>query len=286
MSAREGSGASDIERKRSEIARRHRRGRPKETEAERLKSVCRAQVKRLLRHRHGCILPNDHEGRAGLQVLLELALTGPEALRLAPWCVQELERLISLADRNAEARIATIADRLEVDSTEFKELALWNLGRPFGMSPEELVAFRKGRRRERNRDRMRRERAKQAAARSSAAPAAQQTSNSPADVAQDLSDRARWLLRVLPVHWSITVRHLAERVQCLESPFDQLDRSALITALHRAIRELKKAGIAETKSRPSRNGLDELMVSRRMTPEEEQSELLEELAAENSAADE
>jgi len=141
----------------AEIKRRYSRRRP--PKPQRVKSIRRVQVLRLLHHRYGEILPNDESGRAALQLLLELGLTGPEALRRAPWAQgNELDSLIDAAENNWPAWAKgtsipkMIAQRLAVTFEEKTTLALHHIGCIDASAPA-LEADRRNRRRRRARER-------------------------------------------------------------------------------------------------------------------------------------
>lgn len=139
----------------AEIKRRYARRRP--PKPQRVKSIRRAQVLRLLHHRHGAILPDDEGARDALQLLLELGLTGPDALRRAPWAQgDELERLIDAADHNwpawAKGIPERLAQRLAVTFEEKTTLALHHIGCIDASAPA-LEEDRRNRRRRRARER-------------------------------------------------------------------------------------------------------------------------------------
>ena len=84
--------------------------------------------------------------------------------------------------------------------------------------------------------------------------------------------------------WS--VRELADYVQEHPSFFAGLDHAAARKAVLRAIRELEKFGMAETKMETGQRGLPVLRVRRRLTDAEneaEQQQLMAEVAAEQGA---
>ena len=84
-------------------------------------------------------LARSHRGRVGRRSVSRLSRGGPPTDQEGDGC-KELDRIIKLAESNTEARVNTIADRLEVTAEEFKACALWNLGRPFDLSEDELDA--------------------------------------------------------------------------------------------------------------------------------------------------
>jgi hypothetical protein len=140
----------------AEIERRYARGRP--PKPQRIKSFRRAQVLRLLNHRHGAV-PDDDAGHDALQLLLELGLTGMEAIRIAPWCVGDpLNRLIEAADSNwpfwskSKKIPEQLAQRLAVTFKEKTMLRLHHIA-AIDISERDLEADRRKRRRDRAKQR-------------------------------------------------------------------------------------------------------------------------------------
>jgi hypothetical protein len=89
------------EERHAEIKRRYGRKWGAALKCERIKSVRRVQVLRVLCDRHGKTLPDDVHGRVALQILFELGLDAVAAQKLAPWIDhQQLNRLIDAADGN------------------------------------------------------------------------------------------------------------------------------------------------------------------------------------------
>ncbi len=279
----------------AEIKRRYGRGQT--MEGNRIKSIRRAQVVRLLQDRHGGTVPADASGEAALQLLFELGADGPTAQRLAPWADgADIERLIAAADGNWRAWPTRrrgeqkkdpklvperIGERLEISFDEYKRLHLTHL-RPGDADRHEVDQYLADRKTERERERMRRcrEQAKQK-------PDASDPWNLPEGRAKalacgPLADREWW-----------TVRKLAEYARgCLAGypgclgAFDGLDHAAARKAMLRAVRELKKLGIIETRTEAGPRGLKVLHVRRPMTPAEieaERQQLLDEVAAEQNA---
>jgi hypothetical protein len=114
---------------------RYRRRWARETKPNRIKAVRRRQVLKFLHHRHGQCLPDNTKSRSDLQLLLELGLNGPDALRIAPWAEPELESLIAAADDHFAAWSKSngkpaeiIAERLQVTFHEKKMLGLHHIG--------------------------------------------------------------------------------------------------------------------------------------------------------------
>jgi hypothetical protein len=66
-----------------DIARRHQRAKRPLTKLERVLALLRSRPICPFGHRGG--LHDDEDGRANLQILLQLGLTRPDAIRVMPW---------------------------------------------------------------------------------------------------------------------------------------------------------------------------------------------------------
>jgi hypothetical protein len=269
--------ASEVRARQNEIALRYGRQRAQSSKAQRIQSIRRSQVMRLLQGRHGRDLPNDSVGRGALQLLLELGSSAPDAQRLAPWISgDELERLMDLADQNFRAwskhsgpAADLIAQRLEVTFEEKVAYGLHHIG-CINKSRKELADFRCSRRRERDRFRKRVMRTRRAVL----------LAAKPKDV-RPLSYRAEWLLRRLPFG-QVTISELAKDI-FRTGPFHELGRSSLRKALHRAFEELYRNGSVERRLPITKNGLKELRITRQGM-ERDQEELMTEVAEEHRIA--
>jgi hypothetical protein len=131
--------ADIVAARKREIAQRYGRRHGPQSAKGRITSLRRAQALRLLKHRHGATLPDNADGRAALQVLLELGLDGMGALAVATWASGgELDRLIEAADdnwrfwgrdsRRNDTITQRLGERLEVTFAEKTALRLYHLG--------------------------------------------------------------------------------------------------------------------------------------------------------------
>jgi hypothetical protein len=144
----------------AEVARRHRRKRAPVTKLEQTLSLWRNQLIRLLDRRGG--LHDDDAGRADLRVLLELRLSGPKAVKVAPWISPpELHRLIDDVDALPHYwKAGELADRFEITFEEKIDPDLDIRNIPcFDRPKQEVDAFYEQRRRERGTERKRLHRA-------------------------------------------------------------------------------------------------------------------------------
>jgi hypothetical protein len=272
-----------IRARHAEIKRRHGRKVFADNKSERIKSVRRAQVLYLLRHRHdGNILPDDKDSRSSLQLLFELGLDGMAAQQLAPWASGgDIEQLIddansngsawSKPDKAADPTIAErIGQRLKIEFEEFKRLRLSHI-RPADVSRDVVDKYIRDRKakRDANRDRK------------IAKPVSADRCDLPNGRARAvayaiLRDREWWSIRLM------TERALEIHV----AAFAQLDYSATRRAMVRTVKYLEGLGIVETKKESGPRGLPVLYARRPMTPAEleaEQQELLDEVAAEQAS---
>jgi hypothetical protein len=259
-----------------------------QSKPDRIKSVRRGQVLRLLGHRHGATLPDDTAGRAALQLLFELGLDGPTAQTLAPWATDaEIEHLIAAADANwrawsrhrdgADGPIdkllipERVGERLEISFDEYKLLGLSHI-RPCDAQRHEVDDCIASRQAERLRTRAQRYRDSN-------------KKDTPASLDPwDLSDERAKALAIMLLGdrqwWS--VRQLAEHAQERLGAFHRLTYSAACRAVRRAIHVLEGLGIVVTKTEIEHHGLPVLYVRRPMTAAEREAEALEELAAEQA----
>jgi hypothetical protein len=268
--------------------------------AERITSVRRTQVLRLLRDRHGTTLPNNATGRAALQLLLELDLDGVAAQYLAPWAIgDELDRLIKAADGNwinwsrrrdrgdptIDPKLIPerIGDRLELTFEEYQRLGLWHL-RPCDAPRHEVDKYIRDRRAKRDSDRKRRQREQARRARSVLIMGAQDLPE------RTTRQRRAKELALVPLadceRW--TIRQLAEFARKQLSTFRELDYQSARQAVLRAVRHLEIFDIVVIENEPTVHGLKEIHVRRLMTNYEIDAisqQLLEELAAESEVTD-
>ncbi len=273
----------------AEIKRRYSREWPAAARPGRIKSIRRAQVLRLLADRHGGTLPADASGEAALQLLFELGLEAPTAQRLAPWADgADIERLIAAADdnrrdwatrrsgeREKDPKLVPerIGERLEISFGEYRRLHLTHL-RPCDVPRHLVDQYLSDRRVGGNRDRMRRVRAG--------------TITAATCEAWDLPDGRAKALACAPLSnrewWSI--RELAAFACERLGAFNGLDHAAGRRATLRAVDELERLGIVETKIEAAPRGL-KVLYARRLTTaaeiEAENRQLLEEVAAAQNA---
>lgn len=279
----------DAAERHAEIKRRYARKWSSKLKPDRIKSVRRSQVLRLLRDRHGSnTLSDDAAGRTGLQLLFELGLDGPTAQTLAPWANNaEIERLIGAADANWHAWSTgpddptTIAEkigaRLEVTFDEFKRLGLTHI-RPGDVPRHQVEKDISDCKAERDRLRKRSDRARAKQAKAPSDPWDLPDSRAKSLACAPLANRQWW-----------SVRRLAEHAQEHLGSFDGLDYPAARQAVLRAVRLLKDLGIVETKTEIEQRGLNVLYARRPITAadiEAERQQLLEEVAAEQEAGQE
>jgi hypothetical protein len=74
---------AQVRAKRREIAIRY--GSQYGSKRERIIAVRRGEMRKLLRQRHGSVLPDDIDSRVSLQILLRLGLREGAAIAIAPW---------------------------------------------------------------------------------------------------------------------------------------------------------------------------------------------------------
>jgi hypothetical protein len=217
--------------------------------------------------RHGEELPDSADGRCALQLLLELGLTGLDALRFAPWLDGDrLESLIFAADNNWPAwskfngrPSELIGKRIRLTLEEYAGLGLWHLT-PYDCTDEELKDCRKKRRREKDRKRKRKTRARSKSARYPAANDDPAVTLDPWDV-PDIRAQSLALVPLCDREWW-SVRALADYARSKPlGAFAGLDHNACRQAVLRAVRKLEGFGIVETVKRVER-GLPVLKVKR------------------------
>jgi hypothetical protein len=222
-----------------------------ECKLDRVQSVRRKQIESVIRDRYGeLILPDDDDGRAVLRVMLELGCDGVRAQAIAPWCASVLVEMIAAAESNFHAWAtedggATISElvgsRVELTFDEYKRLGITHIA-PCDVQRREVQAYRIERRRERNL----RHRGKNPKHR-------------------QLSDRANAILHQLRYGEEFSVRELVE--QNLDA-FDGLDHAAARKAVLRAVRELVRHQLVETRNQVGRRELKTLYVRRPLTKDE------------------
>jgi hypothetical protein len=227
-----------------EIAERYARRHAPPSKMGRITSLRRTQVLRLGRHRHGATLPDNADGRAILQLLLELHLDGPSSARLATWATgSELDELIRTADDHFwwwRGNIAEkIGERLKVTFDEWKSCHLWHIV-PSDVPASTLAAYKRERKRERDRKRR---------ARISQERALRAQAKAPPTDYWDLIDshpRAAALAGgLLTFEWQLQ-SDLVRRAKEFYD-FRGLSPDALRQAIHRAAGRLERLRIAETK---------------------------------------
>lgn len=282
-----------VQARHAEIKRRYDRDRKWDgkTKGDRIKSVRRRQVLRVLQDRHGKTLPDDAGGRAALQLLFELGLEGPTGHQLAPWADgDEIDRLMKAANANwstwskrrdqgdptVDPKLIPerIGERLELSFEEYTRLRLTHV-RPCDVPGQEVDQYLRAGRAKRDADRKMRKRQQ-----------AKQTKPAVADP-WDLPDGRAKALACAPLAdrawWS--VRALADYALERLGDFEGLDYAACRKATLRTVRELQDLGIVETKTEPGPRGL-KVLYARRLTTaadiEAEDQQLLEEVAAEQS----
>jgi hypothetical protein len=272
-------------RKRASARRWEGRGRP--SKPERIQSLRRAQVLRLLEDRHGSrTLPDDDAGREYLQILFELGLSAPAAQRLAPWLRDgELERLINCADGNFAAwrksagRVADlIAARLNVTAEEKFRLSLHHIG-CVDMDPAEVAAHVSEARRARQRRRALKRRQGQQSTRKVAAESVPQSNGGgqpvdPTDLLWALAGSSRpsalWggLMSAAGEWWR--ARDLAREAPHRLTAFRGLKGESAVQAVHRALRYLEHLGVVELERRDGQRGLKELWARRPYIPPDDE----------------
>jgi hypothetical protein len=225
-----------------------------EAKLDRVKSVRRKQVEKVARHRYGeLVLPDDHDGRAILRVLLELGCDGVRAQQLAPWCIGAvLVDMITAAERNfaawskeltGKSTTELVGERIELSFGEFKLLGLTHIW-PADVDRHIVQESLDERSRERHRKHDSKRRPKKP---------------------RKLSDRANALLHALRYGDEYSVRELVE--QHLDA-FDSLDHAAARKAVLRAVRDLVRHQLVETRTQVGRRGLKTLYVRRPLSTEE------------------
>jgi hypothetical protein len=247
--------------RKAEIAQRYAKRGGRLSKPAQIKSLRRAQVLRLLKDRHGPTLPDDVGGRAALQLLFELGLDGVRASKLAPWATgDELDRLIQAANDNwrfwarDDQRHGTIAarlgERLTVTPQEWKNLGLRHIAP--NVPAHEIDQLRRDQRRERDRLRKRRKRAEGVTTPRSSVPDTAPPAPPPSGPPDpwDLPDGRAQALACVPLAGGAwwTVRALADfAIGHGLLVFNGLDRRAAERAIIRAVRELERLGMVETK---------------------------------------
>jgi hypothetical protein len=143
--------SEEVEAKKAEIARRYTRERRPFSQLERILSLRRSQLIRLFKYRDG--LHDDEAGRADLRLLLDLGLSGPEAMMVAPWISPgELQHLID--DSNAHPQFwkpDALGNHVELTFEEKVALDIRNIN-CFDRPKRQVTAFYERRRRERGPD--------------------------------------------------------------------------------------------------------------------------------------
>jgi hypothetical protein len=279
----------------AEVARRYRRPWANQTKADRIKAVRRREVLKLLHDRHGQCLPDNAVSRDDLQILFELGLNGPDAMKLAPWAAPELENLMAAADANfgtwwngKPAKL--LGQRLEVTFDEKVRLALHHIA-CFDKPAHVVKDHYRGRKRERDRERQRRRRAKPTAVPEDAvaAPLAhpQPSSGGPPDtwdILHDMGSRAGSVHCALPRHEWTSVRAIADFVR-LHFAFKGLEGRALQNAVRRTVRRLVRVGLAELEAGFGPHREKVLLARVAMTPEQREQELSEQEMLDEVARD-
>jgi hypothetical protein len=235
-----------------EIAQRYARRHGPQTVKGRIISLRRAQVLRLIRHRHGRTLPDDEEGRAVLQLLLELRIHGVQALALAPWAKEgEIDRLITAAEDNwpfwerDSRRNGTITqrlgERLEVTFVEKTALHLHHLG---AIDADPAAVADHYRKRKNQRDKARR--ARKPRERITAQTEATTTPMVPPTgwELKNKSSRSFAVAMSLAIRQCWTLPNLIRHVQWFDE-FKGLHPDARRQAVHRAVNALKRYGLVE-----------------------------------------
>jgi hypothetical protein len=223
--------SENVGAKKAEIARRYSRERRPSSQLERILSLRRSQIIRLFKYRDG--LHDDEAGRADLRLLLDLGLSGPEAMMVAPWISPgELQHLID--DSNAHPRFwkpDALGNRVELTFEEKVVLDIRNIN-CFDRPKHQVTAFYKRRRREREAERKRRRRA---AAKKDRVPKV-----------DDLSPRAGAIFKVLRGKGWMSTHATAAVVSALPA-FESLTWDGMRQAIGRAVRELIDADVIEVK---------------------------------------
>jgi hypothetical protein len=264
-----------LQKQRGKIKPKRRRPQTKESDESkkdrgdpgRIAGVRRKNVERVVRHRYGALtLPDDYDGRAIAQLLLELGTDGITIQHIAPWATGEaLDDLIRRADGNyarwgkeeVDGKTITerIGERLDVTFNEFKICKLTHVW-PCDVDRHVVQDYIRERRtaNELNRKRRKRAPAKQSK------PAVTDPWDLPDDsrtkalALTALSDRQLWSVRALAEY--ARDNHLGA--------FEGLDHKATSQATLRAVKELATLGIVETRKQIGARALSVLYVRRPM----------------------
>jgi hypothetical protein len=261
------SGKSSLTNDRGNSKKKRKRSDP-----DRIRGVRRKNVERVIRHRYGGLtLPDDYDGRAAAQLLLELGTDGVTIQHIAPWATGEaLADLIRRADGNyaywskREAGGKTIkeriGERLELTFEEFKACALTHVW-PADVDCHVVQIYqieRKRQRSQRYKDKHRKPR--------------------------ELSERATALLRgPLSLGHEISVRKLAEHATEHLAAFADLDLDAGRQAVLRAVRELLRRDLVVTRNSISIRKARMLFV--RLTDEQAEAAFLDIITCEDNDAE-
>jgi hypothetical protein len=230
----------------------------------RVMGVRRKQIERVIRHRYGGLsLPDDYDGRAAAQLLLELGTDGVAIQRIARWATGDvLDRLLSAAKNNTAAWKSEdggksikerIGQRIELTFDEFKLLGLTHVW-PDDVDRPEIEGFV---RRRRATNDMNRKRRKRALAKQNKPPPV----TDPWDLPQGSRAQALALTALRDGAWW-SVRALTEYARDEIGAFRELDHKAARQAVLRAVNELRKLGIVETKTQTEARGLKVLCARR------------------------
>jgi hypothetical protein len=119
-----------------------------------VESLRRAQMIRIFRARQQQgepLLPEDGIGQAALRILLALGLTGPEALRRAPWCASDLQSIIDDVGR-APPRLdgVSIGNAIELSLEERERAKAWHVD-CFDKTPAQRAELHRWKKREQKR---------------------------------------------------------------------------------------------------------------------------------------
>jgi hypothetical protein len=231
-----------------------------ESKLDRVQSVRRKQIEKVIRDRYGeLILPDDHDSRAILRVMLELGCDGVRAQAIAPWCASVLADMIAAAEANygawstkrtGKSITEPVGERIECTLDEFQRLRLTHIW-PADADRHVVRECLHQRTLERNRKHNRKRRPKTG----------------------KLSDRENAILRDLRYGDEGSIRELVNHKL---DAFAGLDRAAARKAIYRAVIKLERQQLVEIRKPVGHRGLETLFVRRPLTDEEIQNIILEE----------
>jgi hypothetical protein len=139
---------SQLRARRREVSIRY--GNRFATKRERIIAVRRGELRKILRMRHGAVLPDDADSRHSLAMLLHLGLRQADARRLAPWLDEDgLKRLWT---RRVDLDPEAISEHLGLTDDERADLHIKSIP-PCDIAKRDRKRAAKERHRKRERDR-------------------------------------------------------------------------------------------------------------------------------------